>query len=355
MNVNQAAQFLADMYFIQQETGERFTVELVSGPGVGKDAAVTQAGTIISKKLAQPFGIKSFFLTTVEAPDVRGFGLPGRDTDNSPIMTFTKAPWVPRANDPKCGFIFLNERAQANPDVAKPSAELMLSGQVGESKLDLTYMVVAASNRESDRSGVNRDLAFIQNRICRINIEPSLDSWVDWAERQGLNPFAIAFAKVKPSIIFADKVPDKSGPFCTPRTFVKTSHLIGKLPMDMFTEAAGGYIGEGAAAEFVAFLRVAEELPKWDDIVAAPDKVKIPENRIDATYACMQMVAHRVDATTAKPAFIFLKRLGKEFQVAGLKAVLRRCPQMIQTPDFASWIRENKDLVLAANILEQRK
>ena len=92
MNVNQAATFLADMYFIQQETGERFSVELRSGPGVGKDAAVSQAGTIISRRLSLAFASKSFFLTTVEAPDVRGFGLPGRDTDNSPIMTFTKAP-----------------------------------------------------------------------------------------------------------------------------------------------------------------------------------------------------------------------------------------------------------------------
>ena len=356
MNVNQAVKFIADMYFIQQKTGERFAIELVSGPGMGKDAAVEQAGALISRRLGNlPFAIKSFFLTTVEPPDVRGFGLPGTDTDGSTIMSFTKAPWVPRCEDPKHGFVFLNERRQAQPDVAKPSAELLLNGQVGESKLDLTYMVLAASNRESDRSGVNRDLAFIENRRMVINIEPSLDAWCDWAERKGLNPFAIAFAKIKPSLIFADKVPDKAGPFCTPRTFVKTSHLIGELDMDMFTEAAAGYIGEGVAAEFVAFLRVAEELPKWEDIVASPDKVKIPENRIDATYAAMQMVAHRVDAATAKPAFVFLKRLGKEFQVAGLKAVLRRCPQMIQTPDFASWIRENKDLVLAANILEQRK
>jgi len=64
--------------------------------------------------------------------------------------------------------------------------------------------------------------------------------------------------------------------------------------------------------------------------------------------------SHRVEASTAKPAFLFLKRLGKEFQVAGLKAVLRRCPTMIQTPDFASWLRENKELVYAANILEKK-
>jgi len=350
MYLNQAIDLIVDVFCLQQETGERFAIEMVSGPGLGKSAAVYQAGEKLSKKLGKPVTIKPFFLTTVEPPDVRGFGLPGRDTDGTPIMTFTKAPWMPRLGDSEYGIVFLDELGQANHDVVKPAAELLHSGRVGDSQLPISYMVIGASNREKDRSGVGRGLAFIDNRKMRLNIEPSLDSWVDWAERQGLNPFTIAFAKVKPGIVFQDTVPEKPGPFCTPRTFTKVSHLIGKLPMALFTEAAAGYIGEGAAAEFVAFLRVAEELPKWEDIIAAPEKVSVP-SKPDATYAVMQMVAHRVDSMSAKPAFTYLRRLGKEFQVAGLKAVLRRCPQMIQTPDFASWLRENKDLVMAANML----
>lgn len=354
MYLNKVIELLVKMYFVQIETKERFAIELVGPPGVGKDAAIEQAAKRIEQKLGSPFMVRSFFLTTVEPPDVRGFGLPGRDTDGTPIMQFTRAPWAPRANDPQHGYVFLNEYGQAQQDVAKPSAELLLNGRVGETQLPITYMVVAASNRESDRSGVGRGLAFIENRKMRVNIEPHLDSWVEWAETQGLNPFAIAFAKVKPSIIFSDKVPDKSGPYCTPRTFCKVAHLIDRLPMELFTEASAGYIGEGAAAEFTAFLRVAEELPQWDEIVAKPDTVRIPKDRIDAVYAAMQMVAHRVDAQTARPAFTFLKRLSKEFQVAGLKAVLRRCPQMIQTPDFALWLRENKELVMAANLVDRK-
>lgn len=353
MYINQAIDLLVDLYFLQLETKERFAVELVGGPGLGKSQAVHQAGEKIAKRLGQPFTVKDFILTTVEPPDVRGFGLPGRDTDGTPIMQFTKAPWYPTVADAVHGILHLEEFAQASHDVAKPSAELWLNGKVGTSQLDERWMVVGSSNREKDRSGVGRGLAFIDNRKMRINVEPSLDAWVDWAERRAINPFAIAFAKVKPGAIFRDEVPEKPGPYCTPRTFVKTSHMIGKLSMELFTEAAAGYIGEGAAAEFCAFLRVAEDLPKWDDIVAAPDRVKVPE-RSDATYAAMQMVAHRVDGATAKPAFKYLQRMQKEFQVAGLKAVLRRCPQIVQTPDFAVWLRENKDLVMAANVLDRK-
>lgn len=354
MYLNQAINLIEEMYFRQQETGKRFAIELVSGPGIGKSAGVLQAGVRIGKRLGLPFAVKPFFLTTVEPPDVRGFGLPGKDeTDGSLIMQFTKAPWLPRMGEPKHGIIFLDEFGQAQQDVAKPAAELLLNGRVGESVLDLGYMVIAASNREQDRSGVSRGLAFIENRKMRITIAPHLDTWVEWAEKENIHPLAIAFAKFAPGKVFQEAVPTKSGPFCTPRTLVQVSYMIGSLPMELFTEAAGGYIGDGTAAEFVAFLRVAEQLPSFEAICKDPKKVPVPD-RPDASYATMQLVAHRVDAKTVKPAFTYLQRMGKEFQVAGLKAVLRRVPEIAQTPDFAQWIKDNTQLVVNASIIDRK-
>jgi hypothetical protein len=356
MYINQAKLLIKEIFRLQIETGERFSIELVSGPGLGKSAIVKQCADELAADWNTPVACKSFFLTTVEPPDVRGFGLPGKDNDGSLIMQFTRAPWMPRKDEPKHGFVFLDEFGQAQSDVAKPSAELLLNGRVGESELPITYMVIAASNREKDRSGVQKSLAFIENRKCRIVIEPHLDSWVEWAETEGVNPWVIAFAKVKPALVFADSVPDKAGPFCTPRTLCKVGHLVGRLPLDLFTEAAAGYMGMGAASEFVAFLRVAEQLPKFEEIVADPKGCRLPESgRPDAQYATMQMIAHRVDKKTAVPAFQYLKRMPKEFQVSGLKATLRRCQEMVQTPDFAQWLRENKDLIMAANVLETKK
>jgi hypothetical protein len=354
MIITQAIDLIVETFFIQQETQERFAIELVSGPGLGKSAGVYQAADRIAKRLSKRVTVKPFFLTTVEPPDVRGFGLPGKDVDGSAIMQFTKAPWMPRKEDSEFGIVFLDEFGQANPDVAKPAAELFHSGRVGESHLPMTYMVIAASNRETDRSGVGRSLAFIDNRKMQIQIKPDLDAFLDWGEKQGIHHAALSFAKSHPATVFKDKVPEKPGPFCTPRTLVKISYLVDRLPRDLFLEAAAGYIGEGAAAEFTTHMNVVDALPKWEDIVAAPDKAKLPENRPDATYAAMMLVSNRVEGHTAKPAFAYLKRMGKEFQVAGLKKVLARCPTMIQTPDFAAWLRENKELVYAANILEKK-
>lgn len=353
MNLKEAKHLIKTTFKRQIETGTRFSIELQSGPGMGKSEGCAQVAEELTKEFGEPVAFMPFFLSTMEAPDVGGFKIPTKDTDGSPITVSTKAPWMPRAGAPKFGVLLLDEFRQAAHDVQKPAAELLLNGRVGESQLPITYFVVAASNREKDRSGVQRELAFITNRRMLITVQPDLNTWVEWAERRGdIHHAAISFAKAHPGKVFRDEIPDKPGPYSSPRTLVKTSYLIGALEMAALTEAAQGYMGEGVGAEFIAHLRLVDELPQYEEIVAAPNKVAVP-TRPDASYAVMQMIAARVDGPTASAAFQYLKRLGREFQIAGLKATVRRSPVLMQTPEFGSWIRENKDIVLAANLVKK--
>lgn len=355
MYINDAQDLIVSLYRRQIETGRRYSVELEAGPGIGKSEATGQTVEKIKKALTlDSFGFRPFFLSTVEQPDIRGFGLPSKDTDGSPMMSYTKAPWMPRAGAPKHGIIFLDEFRQSSHDVQKPAAELLLNGRVGDSELPITWMVIAASNRESDRSGVQRELAFISNRRMLIKIEPNLDAWVKWAEHKDRDVHwaAIAFAKHSPGDVFRDKVPEKSGPFCTPRSLVQASYLIGQLPDKLLTEAMVGLLGEGTGAKFVAFLRVVEKLPTFEEIVKSPSKAPIPEkDRPDAQYATMQMIAHRADRDTAAPAFEYLQRLPREFQIAGLQAVLNKTPEVVMSKGFTQWLRDNRELVANANML----
>lgn len=352
MNLRNAKKLIKQVFLRQIETGHRFAIHLVSGPGLGKSSIVKQLSVELGKELKVPFANLEFFLNSKEAPDVGGYGLPDEDVDGSKIMAWTRAPWMPRKDDPKHGFVFLDEFKQSQHDVQKVSAELLLNGKVNASQLPITYMVLAASNRDGDRSGVNRELAFVTNRTMEINIEPHLDSWVEWAEKEGIHWGFVAYAKRRPGVIFQDKVPEKAGPFCTPRSFVAASKLYEHIDGELFVEAAGGLIGEGAAAELVAFMRVVDELPEFEEIVKDPKGVKVPGiDRPDALYACMQMVAHEVTPDTATPAFIYITRMPKEFQVAGLKAALRKSPHILISKEFAEWCRKNQDLIKNANLM----
>lgn len=350
MKINEAKNIIKTNLRLARDKGIYVATLLVSGPGMGKSSIVDQAAEELSLEFKEPVMCKPFILTTVEQPDVRGYGLPVHDADGTSRMVFSLPPWAVLKQEPKFGILFLDEFGQAGHDVQKPAAELLLHRRVGNYQLPPGWIVVAASNRETDRSGVQRELAFITNRRMVIKIEPNLDAWTNWAEKAGVHPLAIAFARFKPAAVFADMVPEKPGPFCTPRSLCMLASLIGEYDMATFTEAACGLIGEGAAGEFVSFLRVAEQLPKFEDIVANPGGCEVPK-RPDASYAAMQMIAHRVDDKSAKAAFTYLKRMGREFQVAGLRGTFNRCPNLVRTPDFAAWLRDNKELVMAANLL----
>jgi hypothetical protein len=361
MDLKNAKELVKRLFKRQLETGERFSVEIESGPGLGKSEGIQQVTEELSLPevkggIGQEVGFNPFFLSTIEQPDVRGFAIPSHDAEGTPIMSFTKAPWVPGPDDPKHGILFLDEFRQSAHDVQKPAAELLLNGRVGGSELPNGWMVVAASNREKDKSGVQRELSFISNRRMLISLTPNLDAWVEWAEVKDIHWAAIAFAKAHTGDVFGDSVPEKGGPFCTPRTLVKMSYLIDVFPsMAMFTEAAAGLVGEGVGAKFTAFLRVVDELPSYEEIVKDPKGCKIPaKDRPDAQYATMQMIAHRTEGKTAPAAFQYLKRMSQEFQIAGLKATLRRCPEIVRTPEFATWLRDNKELIVNANLLDRK-
>lgn len=349
MNIKQAKSLLKAIYKRQIETGVRYSVMLESVPGLGKSESVAQLVAELQAELSTPVGLRTFLLSTVESPDLRGFGIPAKDSDGTPIMTYTRAPWGLRKGDPQHGILFLDEFRQAGHDVQKPAAELLLNGRVGDTALPITYMVIAASNRDSDRSGVQREMAFITNRMMTIKVDPDLDAWVEWAEKSKLNWAAVAFAKANPSDVFTQSVPDKPGPFCTPRTLVKVANLIDAgLPAGMFTEAAAGLIGEGTAVKLVAFMRVIDELPTFEEITKDPENCRLPPaNRPDAQYAAMQMVAHRVTPATSRAVFTYLLRLPREFQFAGLRAALRVAPQVLHNKEFADWMRSNSQLLAA--------
>lgn len=371
MKINEAKDLLKTNLRLASK-GIYVATELVSGPGMGKSSINEQAACEMSVELGKPVAYIPFFLSTVEPPDVRGFGIPTKGQNGEHRMVYTKAPWLPGGDNgyiaeagelrrarsvdpmPEHGVLNLDEFRQAGLDTQKPAAELLLNRRVGESHLPDGYIVTACSNRESDRSGVQRELAFITNRRMVIKIEPNLDAWVNWAEKKNIHPLAIAFARTRPGTVFADTVPEKPGPFCTPRSLVLASQLIGELDMGTFTECACGLIGEGAAGEFVAFLRVAEQLPKFEEIVKDPKNTPVP-TRPDASYAAMQMIAHRVDEKTAVAAFTYLSRMQKEFQVAGLRGTFNRVPNVVRSPEFAGWLRDNKQLVMAANLIGKKQ
>lgn len=358
MNLKQASSLIPALI----EAG--VSVEMQSSPGVGKSETVEQIVDALSVRDSEPWGLAKCFLATMTPSDLMGYMMPETrtyDGQDVRVSAFTMPPWMLTTEGKpvtayRRGILFLDEYGQGEADTKRASAELLLNHRLGQWALPKGWGVVAASNRSSDRSGVTKSFDFIINRRALINVEADLNSWIEWANKHDVLALTIAFAAQNPAIVFTNKVPDKQEPWCTPRSLVMADRVIRQLSLGgkdalnspETNELVSGIIGHAAAGQFFAFVRLEQEMPKFDDIVANPSKVKVP-TAPDAQMLIAYSLAHRVDDKSVDPVTTYIDRFPKEFGVTFVKAATKRNYKLITMPSFRKWCSDNSALMAAMN------
>jgi hypothetical protein len=389
MDLHQAKQVLVATHLgaIRHDTRAN-AIEMISGPGIGKSETAVAYCTDLAQQINKPVGLITFMLATISSVDVRGFMLPTKPkTPDGPMgSAFSTPPWFPTQRNikvampdgaivergdwqgelPEHGVLFLDEFGQSEDEVKKAAAELLLHGEVGDTKLPRGWRVLAASNRMSDRSGVMRSLMFVVNRRAEILVDASLPAWLTWANAQKphIRPhyLLLSFAQKNPDLVFRDKVPDGSDPFCTPRTLCLLNRdlmslrsaedeKLDRIPLDPLSrEIAAGWIGKGEAAQLFSHLRYADEIPDMKDIERDAMKAKLPPNR-DAQLVLSYMLAHNVTEKNAKHVIKYLGRMNVEMQVCSVRAITAQSDQskaaaITGEPEFVSWLAKHKQLLI---------
>lgn len=351
-------------------------VNIVSLPGMGKSSVTREFPRILSQIFGEEFGYHEELVPSLDAPDVRGFMVPTKLADGGVVSQYTYPAILPSreylAAHPR-GVIFFDEFAQADMLTQKSLAPMILEGAVGNYRLPPGWMRVTASNRMQDRSGVGKALMHVVNRQTTVEIEPCVDTWVNWASDyvhpvtgRKLHPLAIAFAKRFPQVLFGE-MPAESKPFCTPRSFVAAWNLITTmcdvdadgyvamtLPKDsVMWQFVAGSVGEAASAQMQAFAKVADEIPTIQEILRSPDTAKVPrESRLDAAFAVVQMCMHYLDQKNLKPVWTYLVRLPRELQVSVANQIMANAKlsgHLMGSPDFTKWLTQNTALLQQSN------
>lgn len=398
MDLDRCKNYLLQTHLAALQRRERPNAyQLVSSPGVGKSESQFQYVEMLAMALAQPVGLIVFMLATITSPDVRGFMIPIKNPEGgTPITVFSTPPWMPRPESmwvceptgnpldpvkwweppswaptplPTVGVLFLDEWGQAEDDVKKPAAELQLNGRVGNWQLPKTYRVISASNRTSDRSGVMRELMFIVNRRGLLSIDAKLAPWLRWVEtqRDHLRPhyLTVSFAQQHPGVVFRDTVPDGTDQFCTPRSLVlmdkdlrgirtaaqeEAGELLGMDDANAH-EMAAAWIGPGAAGQYLAHLKYADELPAIDDIIKNPMAAKLPAGQDGQMVAVFKLVEH-INEDVA-PAFLkYISRMHQDmgvFAVNTINADDRRAKFIFPLAEYRDFQRKNKQVLFAAH------
>jgi len=320
---------------LQSLIGVKRTVCIEGPPGGGK--------TTIVQDVANDMGLHyiEMHLPTMLVED---FGIPVID---GPALTYKIPDWYPakgsRHDDGRGGVLCFDDRNQAGSDIQKVLANICQARTLHGVPMAAGWSVVSTGNRMADRAGANRVLSHLRNRETVIELETHLDDSTQWMIDNGVRPEVIAFLRFRTGLLHEFDPQRDSNP--TPRSWVEgVSAILGAVPAEAEYECFKGAVGEGAAAEFVGFLRIFRKLPNPDAILLNPDSADVPSDPA-TLYALSGSLATRASGANLDRLCTYLKRVPPEFSVLTMSHACRRDPSLASTQAFTSWAVANQSVL----------
>lgn len=315
--------------FLRAAISARKPVLVTGAPGIGKSDVVAQATADVGADLILSHP------AVADPTDAKG--MPWIVDGTATFLPFGELRRAMDADRPTVWF--LDDLGQASPAVQASYMQLLLARRVNGHALSDHVTFIAATNRRTDRASVAGILEPVKSRFASIvELTIDLDDWCGWAIDHNLPPELIAFLRFQPDLLCKFQATADLTNSPVPRTW---SHVAGilamNLPAGIQSEAIGGAVGEGAATEFLAFLRLYRELPSIDQILIDPNSVAIPTSPA-TLYALAGALAHRATEQNFPRVARFAERLDEngsaEFAVLLLRDVMRRTPIVSQTTAF---------------------
>lgn len=317
--------------------GAELSVYIKGAPGVGKSAIVYQ----VAKELG--YEVRTLIASTCDPIDIRGCLRITEDGENS-VWVPPKFFCVPKGQKV---LFFFDELSTATPSVQATFYRIILEGKLDT--IDISHCPrIGAGNRDIDMAVVNRMPTPLVSRFHHITLEPSLEDWKEWAYGAGIKDAIISFLNFRRDLLH--QMPkSRDTPFPTPRTYEFLSKLLTALGDEVTVEDVSGLIGDGTATEFMAFLKVFDELPKTPQEVLT--KGVHFKGKPDRQYAVNGILVNyfRTKATKEVAGAIldYSYKLEEEFAVCLVKdCILINRPMVASNPEFRRWTAKYQNIIL---------
>ena len=308
---------------------------IVGPPGGGKTSIVKQ----IAKDLDYQY-IQRHLPTML----VEDMGVPMID---KPMLYYKIGDWFPakgsKFDTGKPGILCFDDRNQAGNDLQKVLANLVQERELHGIPMADNWHVISTGNRQSDRAGANRILSHLSDREFEFDLETHHHDWAAWASENGVRPEVISFINFKTDLLHKfDPQLDKNP---TPRSWSEgVSPAIDVVPKEAELAVFKGAIGEGPAAEFTGFLKIARKLPNPDAILLNPQTADVPTDPA-TLYALSGSLAHRATTSNLERIVQYSERMPPEFSVLTISMALRRDKALHNTAAFSGWVVKHHDVM----------
>lgn len=313
----------------------RKPVLLVGPPGIGK----TDIPTTAAEKSG--YDLILSHPAVGDPTDAKGLPWVAQDHKRATFLPFGEMERAIHATRPTVWF--LDDLGQAPGAVQASYMQLLLARRVNDHVLPDCVTFVAATNRRQDKAGVQGILEPVKSRFASIlHVEVDIDDWTRWAFDAGMPVELISFLRFRhttgePMLLQFNPSLDMVNSPC-PRSWANVGRMmLAGLPQRYEREVFAGAVGEAAAGEFVAFLKMAREIPNPDAVILDPDGAVIPKD-MSVKYALVVALAARTNKTTFRGIARYAERLVEaglgEFAALLLRDSLRKCPEVQTTDTF---------------------
>jgi hypothetical protein len=262
--------------------------------------------------------------------------------------------------------LMIDEYGKANPAVKNALLRTMLERKMGSYELHPDSIVFATTNLGAE--GVGDVLPpHARNRMTIVTSrKPNNMEWIEWGINNGIDHTLLGWCKDNPQLFhsFEDTKDPEANPyifhpkaartsFVTPRSLEAASDWLkvrGAMDDQTLTATLMGTVGERAAMDLMAFVKLSDQLPSLESIKKDPMQAKVPDSD-----AAVCMVVYRTLATIEREwmdAWMdYMGRLDKEAQ--GLFANGVRNPKygkqaiVMTNKKFTAWAMQNNYMFAA--------
>jgi len=339
--------------------GKQRTVLVQGHMGTGKSSLLKTLSKQLPKHTACYFDC-----TTKDLGDITIPQLATLDDESTCVRYVPNEEFGLHLNKPI--ILMVDEYGKANPAVKNAMLRLLLERKMGSHALHPDSIVFATTNLGAEGVG---DLlpAHARNRITVLTSrKPTNMEWIEWGIGAGIDHTLLGWCRDNPQLFHSfEEVKDpEANPyifhpkavrtaFVTPRSLEAASDWLKvrtSLDDQTLTALLMGTVGERAATDLMAFVKLADQLPSLDSIKKDPLNAKVP-----TSDAAVCMVVYRslstLDKTWVDAWMDYMVRLDTEAQgmfVNGVRSPKYGKQNIVMTnKKFTQWAMTNNYLFAA--------
>ena len=334
---------------------------VTGGPGTGKSDVVAQSCGFDSSDAVidaiqmyeggEVDGRKTEFDMIISHPvvcdpvDFKGF--PAIIDGKAKFLAFGDLDYL--TNPRRKTVFFMDDMGQAPSSVQAAAMQLIQCKRVNGHPVHKDVVFLTATNRREDKAGVGSVIEPFKGRNLIIELTPDEDDWCDWGYKHNMPIWLIGLIKWKKSVnesmLYDFKPSLDMTNSITPRNVARAGmwYNIG-IPEGQQHEVFAGCAGEAFSIVATAYLQLYSKLPDIDDVIKNPTKIKVPDEP-SLLYAVCSALASKATVENFDNIGIFIDRCPVEFQAMTIKDAITARRELIQTPCFKRWSKNNATLL----------